>query len=140
MSNKTVIANPPSLEAAQAHMQEVLADKPRKFMVTPLVRDAVGNAMSRPHYDDSMKFLMGGKITGSKLADGYALAQQIVEWEVELGSIALQSALERGDILLNDIVKRIPAELRKLGFGVEGWTCTGFLLERIENDLSVVNG
>ena len=140
---KHIIPNPPSPEAAQALMK--CATKTRKIQITPLVREAVRSALSTDHYEESMTYFMGGRITGSKLADGYAFARKVVEWEVESGgSIALQAALERQAILLNDIVKRIPAEMRKLNFAGEGWVCTGTLLAHIGQEktamLEAVNG
>lgn len=139
---RNIIPNPPSPEAAQALMKDAV--KTRKFQITPLVREAVRNALGKTHYAEAMTYFMGGRITGSKLADGYEFARKLVEWEVESGSIALQAALERQDILLNDIVKRIPAEMRKLNFAVEGWVCTGTLIEHLGQDttarLEAVNG
>ena len=138
--SKDLIPNPPSHEAALALLKG--ANKTRKFQATVAVREAIANAIA-DHYPELTDHLKGGKVTGSKLADGYALASKLVEWEVEAGSVALKSALQKKDILLNDIVKRIPAELRKLGIAVESWVCTGTMIGKIEAekpDLEVVNG
>ena len=139
MSN--LIANPPSHEKALALLNSV--KKTRKFQATPAERDAIATAIA-DHYEDLMSYLKGGKVTGSKLADGYKLAEMLVEWEADAGSVVLKTALHKQVILLNDIVKRIPAELRKLGIAVEGWVCTGTLIEKIEAesvpDLKTVNG
>ena len=135
--SKTLIANPPSHEKALALVGN--ANIHRKLQVTPAVRESIANAIVN-HYTEMTSFLMGGLVTGSKLADGYELSKKLVEWEVESGSLVLQTALQSKDILLNDIVKRIPAELRKLGIAVEGWVCTGTLIEKIEPDLKTVNG
>lgn len=142
--SKFLIPNPPSHEAAQMAKRQSAASKPRKFQTTPAVREALENVFDdAERYTKMMTYLMGGKVTGSKLADGYALAGLLVEWESSLGFIALESALQKRSILLNDIVKRIPAELRKLGLAVEGWVCTGTLISDAkaeEPELKAVNG
>lgn len=138
---KHIIPNPPSHEAALELLKR--AKKTRKFQITPATREAIANAVA-DHYEELMTYLQGGKITGSKLADAYQLARYLIQWEAELGNVSLHAAIERREILLNDIVKRIPSELKKLGFAVDSWVCTGQLIEKIEPEedtvFNVVNG
>ena len=142
MSGK-LIPNPPSHEQVLENLRRTR--KQRKFDVTIAVRDAVADHGADPeHYAVIAAHLKGGKITGSKVADAYKLAEHLVEWEASVGSTSLKSALQRGEIQLNAIVKRLPSILRKqLCMDVQAWVCVGGLLEYEaleEAELQVVNG
>ena len=139
--SKKLIANPPAHEVVLENMRAT--HQTRKFDITAAVRDAViTHGGDAEHYAEMTRHLSGGKITGNKVADAYSLAELMVHWEAEIGNTSLQAALTRGEIQLNAIVKRLPSLFRKhLGIAIEGWVCTGVLIEKLdESGLSVVNG
>ena len=126
--SKDLIFNPPTHEAAKAVL--LRTRKTQKFQITPLVRSAIQAALAdSEHYAVVMSHYGGGKVTGSKLADGYFLAEKLVEWEAADGRPFLHDAIADDRIRLNDIVKRLAPEMRKSGMAIEGNVCTGLLLK-----------